>query len=641
MNQRHSLSQCRAAPCLLAPLGAFFKSSRALIPALLTAFVAACGGGNLDPILGSAGAGIAPTVSATSPLASTPAVTGVATNSRVFATFSKAMAAATLTPTSFTLACPSGTPVTASVSYDATTQVATLTPAAALPPSTPCVATVTTAAQDSAGLALASNFVWSFTTGALADTTRPGVTLTVPTAGAAAVPNNTKITAVFSEDMAPATLSATSFTVTNTTLGTAVAGTVSYAGAARTATFTPTAGTLANTTLFTATVTTAATDLAGNALAGNTAVAPNAGNHVWTFTTAAVGDATAPTVTAISPSDSATGICLTRTVSATFSEPMDAATIGTATIGVTAGGVAVAGSVAYDAPTQVASFVPTNAAGFAASTAFVVTVVSGSAGVKDLAGNALASDRVWGFTTGTQPCLSAVNLRSAASFGAFGGGAGVTNQGVNTVVNGNLGTTAACTLVTGFHDAVDVYTQTPLNIGAVNGSVYCAPPAPGTATTMAIATQARADALAAYDELAALPPGSDPAAGQLGGLVLPAAVYTSAGGSFDITTGDLTLDAQGDANAVWVFQSASALTVGASATPRRVLLINGAQARNVFWQVGSAARIEDGSTMVGTLIAPAGVTISTAGQTAQTTLTGRAIGLTASVTLVNTTIVAP
>jgi Ice-binding-like len=122
---------------------------------------------------------------------------------------------------------------------------------------------------------------------------------------------------------------------------------------------------------------------------------------------------------------------------------------------------------------------------------------------------------------------------------------------------------------------------------------------------------------------------------------LTSAVYTAAGGTFAITNGDLTLDAQGDANAVWVFQSAAALTVGLSATPRRVILVNGAQARNVFWQVGSAARIEDGSTMVGTIIAPAGVTISTAGQTVQTTLIGRALGLAASVTMVNTTIVAP
>jgi len=270
----------------------------------------------------------------------------------------------------------------------------------------------------------------------------------------------------------------------------------------------------------------------------------------------------------------------------------------------------------------------------------VATVKSGAAGVKDLAGKPLASDRTWGFSTGTQPCTAGVDLRSAASFGAFGGAAGVTNQGINTVVNGNLGTTAACTLITGLHDANNVYTETPLNIGAVNGTVYCAPPAPGTSTTMAIATQARADALSAYNDLAALPPGGDPGAGQLGGLVLPAAVYTSVG-TFAITSGDLTLDAQGDANAVWVFQSASALTVGLSATPRRVLLINGAQARNVYWQVGSATRIEDGSAMVGTIIAPAGVTISTAGQTGQTTLTGRAIGLTASVTMVNTTIVAP
>ena len=89
------------------------------------------------------------------------------------------------------------------------------------------------------------------------------------------------------------------------------------------------------------------------------------------------------------------------------------------------------------------------------------------------------------------------------------------------------------------------------------------------------------------------------------------------------------------------FQSAAALTVGLGATPRRVMLVNGARARNVFWQVGSAARIENGSTMVGTIIAPAGVTISTAGQTQQTTLIGRAIGLTASVTMVNTTIAAP
>ena len=474
----------------------------------------------------------------------------------------------------------------------------------------------------------------------LSDTSRPTVVLTLPAAGAQAAANNTKVTATFSKAMAPATIPG-SFTLTNTTLGTAVSGTVSYSVAARTATFTPTGGTLASNSQFTATITAAATDLAGNALAGNAAVSPNGGSHVWTFATGGVGDLVAPTVTRISPADASTGVCLTKAVSATFSEPMDVSSIDTTTFVVTDNGVAVPGSVAYDATTQVASFVPTNAAGFAASKVFVATLKSGSAGVKDLAGNAMATDRTWGFTTGTLACAAGVNLRSAASFGAFGGAAGVTNQGINTVVGGNLGTTAACTLITGFHDGANVYTQTPLNIGAVNGSIYCAPPAPGTSATMTIATQARSDAQAAYNELAALPPGGDPGAGQLGGLVLAPATYTSAGGTFAVTSGDLTLDAAGDANAVWVFQSAAALTVGLSATPRAVRLVNGAQAKNVYWQVGSAARIEDRSTMVGTIIAPSGVTISTAGQTAQTTLVGRAISLTASVTMVNTTVVAP
>lgn len=602
--------------------------------------LAGCGGS--DPVLGTPGAGRAPTISSTTPANSTPAVTGVATNSSVFVTFGQPMAPATINTSSFTLACPAGTPVTASVSYDAATQVATLTPTAALSPNTLCVASVTPAAQTTAGFGMPSPYTWSFTTTGSADATRPTVSVTTPADAAPAVPNNTRVSATFSEAMNPTTLNASSFTLTNTTLGTAVTGSVSYSVASRTATFTPTTpALLPDNTLFTATLTTAATDLAGNALAGTSAALPAASDHVWTFTTSAVSDSTAPTVSTINPPDGDTAVCLTRVVSATFSEPMNAGTLNNSSFVVSNNGVAVAGTVSYDAASQVASFTTTSAAGFAPSTAFVVTIESGASGVMDLAGNALAADRVWGFTTGTTPCSGTVNLATAASFGAFGGGAGITNHGVNTVVNGDMGTTAACTLITGFHDAANNYGETPLDVGVVNGSINCGPPAPGTTTTLDIATQARADALAAYDALAAMPPGSDPGAGQLGGLVLAPATYTSAGGTFDITSGDLTLDAQGNADAVWVFQSASALTVGLSATPRRVLLINGAQARNVFWQVGSAARIEDGSTMVGTIIAPAGVTISTMGQTAQTTLVGRAIGLTASVTMVNTTVVAP
>jgi hypothetical protein len=182
-----------------------------------------------------------------------------------------------------------------------------------------------------------------------------------------------------------------------------------------------------------------------------------------------------------------------------------------------------------------------------------------------------------------------------------------------------------------------------LNIGEVTGDIFCGPPAPGTTEKLAVATQAAADALTAYNALAAKTPTVllGPISGELAGLTVAPGIYRPTASTFILSNGNLTLDAAGDADAVWVFQVPTSLTIGLIATPSSVLLINGAQAKNVFWQVGSATRIENGSTMVGTIIASAGVTISTAGQTVQTTLTGRAIGLNASVTMVNTTIVAP
>jgi hypothetical protein len=147
---------------------------------------------------------------------------------------------------------------------------------------------------------------------------------------------------------------------------------------------------------------------------------------------------------------------------------------------------------------------------------------------------------------------------------------------------------------------------------------------------------------------AALPGGIDVSslgggAGELGGRTLAPGIYKSAPGTFEIIGSDLTLDAGGDPNAVWVFQMASSLTVGAPGFPQSVILIRGAQAKNVFWQVGSAATINaaGGGTMVGTIIASAGVTFSTAGITNPVTLNGRALGLYASVTLVDTLINVP
>lgn len=245
-------------------------------------------------------------------------------------------------------------------------------------------------------------------------------------------------------------------------------------------------------------------------------------------------------------------------------------------------------------------------------------------------------------------------LGVTVTLGTFGGISGATNQGINTVVNGDLGTNAASTLVTGFHDAGPgcTYTETGSNMGQVNGKIYTAAPPPtvgcpteGTAATAAIVIQAATDATTAFNSLspASRPGGTDPGAGQLGALVLAPGVYKAAGGSFLVTGSDLTLDAKGDANAVWVFQMASSLTVGDAGAPRSVLLVNGAQAKNVFWYVGSSATINaaGGGTMVGTIIASSAVSFSTSGVTAITTLNGRALALNASVTMVNTVINVP
>ncbi len=484
----------------------------------------------------------------------------------------------------------------------------------------------------------------------LVDTTKPRVTVTVPVDGATMVVTNGKITATFTEDMVPSTINGTTFTVYNDSLGASVVGTVMYAAVARTATFTPTAP-LPDTSMFTATIKKEATDLAGNQLAGNQVALPAASDYVWTFSTGSATDTDPPTVTLNNPAEAEGGVCINKTVSATFSEPMDPATITTSTftLAVTAGGASVPGVVAYDPLTDIATFNPTG--NLADGTQYTATITTG---VKDLAGNALVTANVTMFTTGSSTCTSPVALGAVAPFGGFGGGAGMTNMGTSTIINGDIGTTGVSTTMTGFHDSTgDGYTETGSNAGLVNGRIYTAPPPPvifgpggpfgGTAATFAIATAAASDALIAFNSISpgSLPGGASTAL-ELGGTTVYPGIYTAAGGAFQVKVSDLVLDAQGDPNAVWVFQAASSLTIGPVGGPAvSVNLINGAQAKNVYWYVGTAARIENLCHMVGTILASAGVTISTAGEAGITTLDGRAVGLNASVTMVNTVINVP
>lgn len=365
-------------------------------------------------------------------------------------------------------------------------------------------------------------------------------------------------------------------------------------------------------------------------------------------------------VQSTNPAAGATAACTTAPISATFNVPsglkVDPASINSSVFTVANGTTVVAASsVVLDSATgKIATFTP--AAPLTAGITYTATIKGGPAGVKDLAApaNTMLANATWSFTAVTCSPPSGVALGSASVFGAFGGSAGITNQGLNTVVNGSIGTTAASTTVTGFHDAGPgcTYTETPLNVGVVSGLIYTAAPPPtagcpseGTASTFSTASTGRADALAAYNALVAMPGGPDPGAGNLANLTLAPGTYTAAAGSFKIQGGNLTLDAQGNANAVWVFQMATTLTVGGpgAAFPSSIILANGAQAKNVFWQVGSAATINagGGGTMVGTIIAQSGVVISTPGNVTIVTLDGRALSLVASVTMVNTVINVP
>lgn len=582
---------------------------------------------------------IPPTVASTSPVAN---AVGVALNALVSATFSEPMDPLTITNVSFRLACPGTTNLTGSVAYASAGRTATFTPTVNMPASTICTATIANTVRDVAGNAMVAPFVWSFTTGPAPDTIPPTVIATTPASNAVNVPTNTQIVATFSEAMNPLTITTGTVRLA-CPAGVSVTGTVSYQSPANTATFTPTTVLPANTTC-TGTVTTGTQDTAGNALAAD---------FVWTFTTAAAADTIPPTVIATNPASNAVNVPTNTLVVATFSEAMNPLTITAATVRLACPvGVSVTGTVTYQSPANTATFTPTTA--LPANTTCTGTVTTGA---RDVAGNALVTDFVWTFTTApviVPPFVSPITLGAAAAYGGFGGSAGITNQGVLTVINGSIGTTAVSTAVTGFHSNGPgcTYTETTLNIGLVTGAINTAPPPPtvacpseGTAVTFAAATAARAAALAAYNQMVAAPGGPDPGAGNLGSLTLAPGNYTAAAGSFRIQGGNLTLDAQGNANATWIFQMATTLTVGGpgAAFPQSVILTNGAQAKNVFWQVGSAATINagGGGTMVGTIISQAGVAISTAGNVAIVTLNGRALSLGASVTMVNTVINVP
>jgi hypothetical protein len=353
---------------------------------------------------------IPPTVSSVSPA---NGATNVSTSVTVVATFSEAMDATTINGSTVTLKqTSSGAAVSGTVTYNSGARTVSFTPSAALSNTTSYTLTISAAAKDTAGNAMAAAFSSGFTTKALADTTPPDILTTSPLNGAAGVATDAIITITFSEALAPATVNSSTISLRVTGSGPAIAGTVTYNSASGTATLTPSSA-LSNNTSYTVTVSAGIKDLAGNPLPS-----------LLTFNFLTVAPGTPPTVIASVPAGGATNVAVTSPVSVTFSKDMDASTINGATfiLRMNSTGADVAGTVSYDPGTRAAAFTP--AAGLLANGIGYTATVTTAA--RDIGGLGLSSNFIFSFTTVPDATPPTVTSTSPAN--------GTTNVAVSTSV---------------------------------------------------------------------------------------------------------------------------------------------------------------------------------------------------------------
>jgi hypothetical protein len=299
----------------------------------------------------------------------------------------------------------------------------------------------------------------------------------------------------------------------------------------------------------------------------------------------------------VAPLNGSNGTCPNAVVVVTFIKAMTPSTINTTTFKLAAKS-AVAGVVTYDVASHAATFTPSST--LALSTRYTATVTTGA---RDSSGKPLAGNVVWNFTTSAVACsASPVPLGSAGNFKSLAG-VGVTNTGSTTIAGGNLGLSPG-SAVTGF----------PPGMMVAPAVMHITDPT---------AAQAQVDLTTAYNYAAGLP-GAAVLPGDLSGLTFTPGLYKTSS-SVMLSAGNVTLDAQGNANAVFIFQIGSTLTTLGGT---QVVLAGGAQAKNIFWQVGSSATLGTTSIFYGTILALQSITLDTGA-----TLHGRALARNAAVTL--------
>lgn len=479
----------------------------------------------------------------------------------------------------------------------------------------------------------------------IVDTTAPTIIRVSVTDGTTGLPLNRDITATFSEAMDPATLisaspstaEGTTFTVCST--GTAVedeggpcvdyvAGVVSYTN--KTVAFNPN-GNLVAGTWYKSTITAAAKDLAGNALAVGSLPNP------WSWQT---GDADTldPTIILTNPVNGATDVPLNKTINAIFDEEMRQATITATnyTVMETVSGLDVPGTVSYDVQDHIASFVPSS--NLSLNTDYTVTV---SNEVEDLAGNGLQAgikQNPWTFETGetvVDPQALAINLGAAESFG-IASRAGLTTTGV-TVVNGDIALypLASCTDATG----VDANTARSCLVKTyvsptgmtVNGSIYWKGDSfDNGATALAVTNDLNKAWVEGTNKVNTFATGF--LNGELGALVTLAApggktlipgVYHESSSLGLARDNVVTFDAEGDPNAIFIIKiGADFIDSGILGNVTQVKLANGAQARNIWFIAGRDITIGHGTIWYGNILAGRTATINSGSKVSGRVLAG-------------------
>jgi hypothetical protein len=444
----------------------------------------------------------APLVSSTSPL---NGATGVATNSAVTVTFNEAIDSASVTASTFELRNPANALIAGSVSYNASTRTATLTPSAALAANTTFTAsvrggTIDPRIKDVAGNALAANAAWSFTTSANSGPICPCSAWgpsAVPGAAAVNDPSAVELGVKFRTDvngfitgvrfykgatntgahignlwtssgqlLATATFSgesATGWQQVSFASPVAVTANTVYVASY----FAPNGNYAGDNNFFaSAGISNPPVNLLQNGVSGGNGVYqygaassfPSStfqSSNYWVdvvFTTTAAPDTTPPLVSSLSPANGVTGVAVNSTVAVTFNESIDPATITASTFELrNAASALIASSVSYNASTRTATLTPS--ALLPNNNTLTATVRGGATDprIKDLAGNALAANATWSFTTAavTGACASPANAVVAenclpghpASEWDVSGAGDASIQGYATQISVNRGTT--------------------------------------------------------------------------------------------------------------------------------------------------------------------------------------------------------